>query len=81
MTAEEEANIDWNLTTWKGSRLQQHREFHALPFRRKLEVIEGLGDLASRFQEQCKRKDLPYTSVETSEGIAGATVREEPRTC
>src|SRR5438045_7855771 len=26
MTAEEEANIDWSLTTWKGSRLQQHRE-------------------------------------------------------
>ena len=37
MTAEEQANIDWSLTTWKGSRLQQHREFYALPLRQKLE--------------------------------------------
>ncbi len=48
MTPEEEASIDWSLTTWKGSRRQQHREFLALPFRRKLEVIEEMDDHGRR---------------------------------
>jgi hypothetical protein len=76
MTAEEEANIDWSLTTWKGSRLQQHREFYRLPLRRKLEIIEGFGELTRVFQEQRKRKSLPYISIETGERVCGATVRE-----
>ena len=42
-----EPNIDWSKTTWKGSRLQQHRKFHALPFARKLEIIEKLADAAA----------------------------------
>ncbi|HEY4257146.1 MAG TPA: hypothetical protein VGM66_08040 [Candidatus Udaeobacter sp.] len=80
MTAEEEANIDWSLTTWKGSRLQQHREFYRLPLRRKLEIIEGFGELARVFQEQRKRKNLPYISIETGERVCAATVREHPPT-
>jgi hypothetical protein len=78
MTAEEKAKVDWSLTTWKGSRLQQHREFHALTFRRKLEIIEELGDLAREFQQQRKRQGLPYVSIETGELVSGAGVREEP---
>ena len=77
MTAEEESNVDWSLTTWKGSRLQQHREFHALPFRRKLEIIEELANLAREFQEQRKRDGLPYISIETGERVAGR-VSEDP---
>ena len=80
MTAEEEANIDWSLTTWKGSRLQQHREFYKLPFRRKLEIIEGFGELARVFEEQRERENLPYISFETGELVSGATVREGPPT-
>ncbi|MFO1478542.1 MAG: hypothetical protein U1F98_18075 [Verrucomicrobiota bacterium] len=41
--------MDWSATTWKGSRLQQHRTFHALPFSRKLELIEQMGEVAARF--------------------------------
>lgn len=78
MTAEEEANIDWSLTTWKGSRLQQHREFYALPFRRKLEAIEELSVLARQFQEHRKRQGLPYISIETGERVSGTAAREEP---
>jgi hypothetical protein len=78
MTPEEEANIDWNLTTWKGSRLQQHREFLALPFRRKLQINEELVDLAREMQEQRKRQGVPYISIETGERVPGAVVREEP---
>jgi hypothetical protein len=42
MTGKSEDEIDWSVTTWKGSRLQQHRAFHALPFARKLELIEEM---------------------------------------
>lgn len=49
MTPEEEPSIDWSLTTWKGSRRRQHQDFYALAFRRKLEVIEELGNLAEHF--------------------------------
>jgi hypothetical protein len=67
MTAQEESEIDWSLTTWKGSRLQQHREFLALPFRRKLEVIEELDDLGRRFQEWRKSRGLPCIDPATGE--------------
>ena len=48
MASDADGQIDWTLTTWKGSRLQQHREFAALPFRRKLEIIEELTALAAK---------------------------------
>ena len=38
--------IDWSLTTWKGSRLRQHREFQALSFHRKMELLE---EMSQRF--------------------------------
>lgn len=67
MTADEESDIDWSLATWKGSRLQQHREFHALPFRRKLEVIEEFDDIARHFREYRKSRGLPYIDPATGE--------------
>ena len=39
--------IDWSLATWEGGRRQQHRDFLALPFRRKLELIEELGEVSA----------------------------------
>jgi hypothetical protein len=42
MTRKPKPEVDWSVTTWKGSRLQQHREFQALPFARKLEVMDDL---------------------------------------
>ena len=80
MTAEEQANIHWSLTTWKGSRLQQHREFYALPLRQKLEIIDGFRDLARLFQGQRQRSNLPYISIETGERVCDATVCEDPPT-
>lgn len=49
MTAPPDDPIDWSLTTWKGSRRQQHREFHALSFARKLELIEEMAAAAAFF--------------------------------
>ena len=49
MTARPDDSIDWTLTTWKGSRLQQHREFHALPFASKLELVEQMSQTVALF--------------------------------
>jgi hypothetical protein len=48
MTGKPEHGGNWNLATWKGSRQQQHREFHALPFSRKLELIQEMSELAAQ---------------------------------
>jgi len=74
MTSEEESKIDWSLTTWKGSRLQQHREFLALPFRRKLEVIEEMDEHGREVIEWRKAKGMPYIDPDTDE-----LVRPSPR--
>lgn len=49
MTGKPDDPIDWSLTTWKGSRLQQHREFYALSFAHKLELIEQMSETAAFF--------------------------------
>ena len=49
---------DWSLATWEGNRLQQHRDFLALPFREKLRVLEHLGEVASFFAERRKARGL-----------------------
>ncbi|HEX9783094.1 MAG TPA: hypothetical protein VGA56_10260 [Opitutaceae bacterium] len=66
MTKKPDDPIDWSLTTWKGSRLQQHREFHSLPFARKLELIEQMSETAVFFSpppapkaEPAVREDPP----------------------
>ncbi len=51
MTRKTKPEVDWCLTTWKGSRLQQHREFQALPFARKLEVMDELQATAESLQK------------------------------
>jgi hypothetical protein len=71
MTSDEESKIDWSLTTWKGSRLQQHREFLALPFRRKLELIEEMDDHSRRTFEWRKARGLPYTDPFSGELVKG----------
>ena len=40
MTKPSEPEIDWSFCTWKGSRRKQHEDFRAIPFGRKLEIIE-----------------------------------------
>jgi hypothetical protein len=41
--------FDWSLTTWDGNRRRQHQEFLALPFRRKLEILEEMAEVAETF--------------------------------
>lgn len=51
--------IDWSITTWEGNRLRQHREFRALPFREKMEVIEQLGEVGALFAERRRSRGMP----------------------
>lgn len=49
--------IDWSVTTWEGNRRRQHQEYYALPFRRKLELLEEGEAVARMF-----RGDSEHTS-------------------
>jgi hypothetical protein len=75
--------IDWSLTTWKGSRLEQHRAFQALPFRRKLELVEEMCDQVRFLAESRRRQGLPYRDPHTGEIVRpalpeGVTSEETP---
>ena len=59
--------IDWSATSWKGSRKAQHEAYLALPFRRKLEIIEALCDEARAVMSQRKAAGLPYRDL-TADG-------------
>ncbi len=66
MTApNDDKEIDWSLCTWKGSRRRQHEDFHALPFRRKLEIIEEMNAFV------VSRQKAPHTGK-------SAIVQEQP---
>lgn len=76
---DKQPEIDWSLTTWKGSRLQQHREFYKLSFRRKIEILEEMDDhIRATIQWRCSQ-GLPYIDPYTGERMPGAlAIREEP---
>ena len=66
---DDDAGIDWSLCTWKGSRREQHRTYLALPFRRKLELLEELCDHARFTLEDRRRRGLPYLDPYTGEVV------------
>ena len=65
-----EQEIDWSLATWKGSRREQHRVHLALPFRRKIELIEEMCDQARAIIE-ARRQGLPYIDPLTNKVVRG----------
>jgi hypothetical protein len=79
MTKPIDPPIDWDLSTWKGSRRKQHQDFHAIPFSRKLEIIEEMNESAREMIESRRKRGLPYVDPYTGEHITSA-VREEPPT-
>lgn len=46
-----DAEIDWSLTTWEGNRQAQLERTLTLTVRERLLAVEGLADIARRFQE------------------------------
>lgn len=49
--SENRDDIDWSLTTWEGSRRAQLRRALALTLRERMEAVEGMADVARRFEE------------------------------
>ena len=43
--------IDWSLTTWEGARRAQLRHALTLTLRERMEVLEGMADVARRLRE------------------------------
>lgn len=75
MTKKPESNTDWSAATWKGSRLQQHREFHALPLTRKLELIEEMSEFASALGATQKANEPSLAAHDTR---VAYPLRQEP---
>lgn len=59
-------DIDWSLTTFEGLRRKHQQDFAALPFARKLEIIEEMNEVAEMFDEARRKragdKDRPTES-------------------
>ena len=47
--------IDWEITTWEGSRREQLRRWQALTLRERLQAVEDLGELAKRLRDMPKK--------------------------
>jgi hypothetical protein len=71
MMSHPDDQIDWSLTTWKGSRLRQHREYLTLPFRRKLELIEEMCERSRYLQK--KRLPQPPSSGDKQASIQASS--------
>jgi hypothetical protein len=74
MTGKPEDRTDWSQTTWKGSRLQQHRQFHALSFSRKLELVEELNEMAGQFSKGSKPTKSPAALRESASSLPSQMV-------
>jgi len=64
-----DAEIDWSLTSWEGSRQAQLERALTLTVRERLLAAEGLADIARHFQEM--RSQGRFAG---SDGEAGTTV-------
>lgn len=76
--SEERDDIDWSVTTWEGSRRAQLRQALKLTLRERLEAVEGMAEVARRFQEmraQGKFKaanDKPNTVRDGTQGMGNS---------
>jgi len=78
MTEQSDEQVDWSLTTWKGSRRRQHQEFWAIPFSRKLEIIEEMNRHSLATLEERRKRGLPYIDPYTGARVPGTRVAEQP---
>jgi hypothetical protein len=58
-------DIDWSLCTYEGAEREQLRVWSRLPLRAKLAAVEEMGELAERFLNDRKARNLPYFDPET----------------
>jgi hypothetical protein len=55
-------DIDWNLTTFEGSRREQLRRALQLTVRERLEAVEDMADIARRFAEMRANNEFSHTA-------------------
>lgn len=77
MTTPNNSEPDWSLTTWKGSRRKQHQDFHAIPFARKLEIIEEMNSQSRAMVENRRIQGLPYIDPYSGERVPGSAARAD----
>ncbi|HSH39452.1 MAG TPA: hypothetical protein VK993_11770 [Chthoniobacterales bacterium] len=77
MTPPNDAQVDWSLTTWKGSRRKQHQDFWAIPFDRKLEIIEEMNRHSLATIAERRDRGLPYIDPYTGVCVPGTHVAEQ----
>jgi hypothetical protein len=53
------SKVNWNLTTWEGSRREQLRRACRLTLREKLMALDDMQDFASHFQKLREKRNLP----------------------
>lgn len=63
MTTPIDPEIDWSLCTWKGSRRKQHQQFQAIPFSRKLEIIEEMNNSVRQLRAENPGPSRPETDA------------------
>ena len=44
-------NIDWDQTTWEGSRRAQLRQWLKLTLRERLQAVENMAEISQHFQQ------------------------------
>ncbi|MFI5309703.1 MAG: hypothetical protein ACHQQ3_00605 [Gemmatimonadales bacterium] len=66
---------DWTLVTWEGNRLRQHREFQALTFRQKLQVIENLGEVTAYFALRARMRAAAVPESDGSNRASRSRIR------
>ena len=69
--SEKRDDIEWRVTTWEGSRRAQLRRALSLTLRERMEAMEGLADVARRFQEM--RAQGAFKLVAGREGVQQST--------
>jgi len=84
--SKQDNEIDWNLTTWEGSRRETLRRWCKLSVRERLQALEEMCDLARQFadmREQGRFRDLSKipgssaTGGKESGSATGGAVQEQ----
>ena len=68
----------WAETTWEGSRRAQLRHALKVTLRERLEAVEGLADVARRFEEMRAKGEFTSAAGGTSQPPAAPSVHEPP---
>ncbi len=70
--SEDRDDIDWSLTAWEGSRRAQLRRVFALTLRERMGVVEGMAEVARRFEEIRRAGGFRKAAGEVQGGRAAA---------